>query len=64
MDNIPLERTPRTEDYDDVLSLAHQDCECTRAMRSDLKHGDETICRPCAARQVMNGLTSLADEDK
>jgi len=59
--NIPLTRSPRAEDFDDVLALAQKECHCTSEMKDDLKHGDETICKTCGARQVLNGLTTLAD---
>lgn len=54
--NIELTRAPDADDYHEVQDLAAQDCECTKTMKADLEHGDETICRPCAARQVINGL--------
>lgn len=63
-ENIPLMRAPRPEDLEDVITLAEEDCLCSRNMKDNLKHGDETVCKPCAARQVLNGLTSLSDEMK
>jgi hypothetical protein len=59
--NINLVRRPKMEDYFVVLDLVSERCECTDEMIAQLEHGDEEICKPCAARQVINGLTSLAD---
>lgn len=61
MENIPLTRSPRIEDFEDVIRLSLKQCHCTGEMKADLDHGDETLCRTCAARQVLNGLTTLAD---
>lgn len=60
--NIPLTRYPRPEDFEDVIALAQKECHCSSDMKTDLEHGDETICQTCGARQVLNGLTTLADE--
>jgi len=60
--NIPLTRSPRVEDFEDIYTLAKEECYCTSEMKADLEHGDETVCQTCAARQILNGLTTLADE--
>jgi hypothetical protein len=44
-----------------VLLEAEKPCLCTDHMRAGLVHGDETVCKPCAARQVMNGVATLAE---
>lgn len=59
--NVELTRSPHFRDYEFVVLMSQKDCECTEAMEANLEHGDETLCKPCAARQVLNGLTSLAD---
>jgi len=64
MTNIPLDRTPTIQDYETVALAAQRECECTDRMREELAHGDETICKPCAARQTLNGLTTLAERLK
>lgn len=62
--NIPLTRSPRPEDFEDVIGLALKECHCSSEMKSqeNLSKAKETICQACAARQTLNGLTSLADE--
>lgn len=62
--NIDLRRDPRIEDYDYAVVLSEDDCICTGEMKRNLEQGGETICRPCAARQVLNGLTTLRDQDE
>lgn len=59
--NIELDRSPHFRDYEFVVLTSQRDCECSEEMKRNLEHGDEVICKPCAARQVLNGLTSLAD---
>lgn len=60
--NVQLVRIPRFRDYEVVQLTAQKNCECTKEMKENLEHGDEKICKPCAARQVLNGITSLADK--
>ena len=61
--NIPLTRSPRPEDFEDVIGLSQKECHCTLEQKSkeNLSKTNEVICQTCAARQVLNGLTSLAD---
>ena len=62
--NIPLTRSPRAEDFDDVLALAQKECHCPSELKSEdknLDYADATLCQTCGARQVLNGLTTLAD---
>jgi len=59
--NVELVRHPSIRDYEFVSLTAQKECECTEEMKVNLEHGDETVCKSCAARQVLNGLTSLAD---
>lgn len=61
MANIKLKRAPSRRDHDLVSLAAQKPCECTKPMEENLKHGDEAICKPCAARQVLNGIVSLAE---
>lgn len=60
--NIELNRDVAVEDYEAVKLEATKECECTDDMKVGLVHGDETVCKPCAARQVLNGIASLADK--
>ncbi len=62
--NIPLTRSPRPEDFDDVTVYAQKECHCTSEMKSqeNLSKADEVLCKTCAARQLLNGVTTLADE--
>jgi hypothetical protein len=59
--NIKLERKPTPHDHEKVFLTAEKPCECSEDMKVGMIHGDEKMCKPCAARQVINGLTSLAD---
>lgn len=58
---IKLKRAPSRRDHDLVSLAAQQPCECKPKIKEDLKHGDEEICKPCAARQVLNGIVSLGE---
>ena len=60
--NIELDREPTPEELFTVMEAAQEDCGCTLDMKVDLEHGDETMCLPCAARQILNGVTSLAEK--
>jgi len=59
--NIRLVRVPTPDDFCKVDDASTQQCTCTEAMKAGLEHGDETICKPCAARQLLNGIATLAD---
>jgi hypothetical protein len=57
---IPLEREPSREEYMAVRNAAGEPCECTEEMK--LVFAETSVCcKPCAARQVLNGITTLAD---
>lgn len=58
--NIKLTRIPTPDDFCRVDDESKKQCVCSDALIQGLEHGDETICKPCAARQVLNGVASLA----
>ena len=59
--NIELVRAPTPDEFCLVDDAARKPCECAEQMKAALTHGDETMCKPCAARQLLNGIASLAE---
>lgn len=59
--NIKLVRVPTPDEFCLVDDASAKPCGCTEEMKASLKHGDETICKPCAARQLLNGIATLAE---
>jgi hypothetical protein len=60
--NIRLIRVPKPDDFCKVDDASARPCECSEQMKAGLAHGDETLCKPCAARQLLNGIATLADQ--
>lgn len=60
MTNIKLKRAPVRRDYDIVSLAAQMNCECTEEMFKNKSLEDE-VCKPCGARQVLNGIVSLSE---
>ena len=58
---IPLEYHPTVEDFRAVKDAAARECECTNEMRLVYKE-TKVSCKPCAARLLCNGLSTLSEE--
>jgi hypothetical protein len=51
---------PSATEYRQVLDAATEDCYCTAAMRAGIIQTGDEMCKPCAARTLVNGIVTLA----
>lgn len=66
---VELVRTPTREDRHTVEHFAGEPCECTPELRATAGHPEDApegveqvLCKPCGARQVLNGVVTFAEE--
>jgi hypothetical protein len=60
---IPLISEPAREDYMAILDAADLPCECGPEVALLLKEAsaaEQVMCKPCGARQILNGIVTLA----
>ena len=58
---VELEQMPSREDFEAVRARANDECECTEEIKLVFKETGVS-CKPCAARQCMNGIATLSEK--
>jgi hypothetical protein len=59
---IPLECQPSRENYMAVLDAAGEPCECDPRLELVKTEVDDSLCKPCQVRKVLNKLAELSEE--
>lgn len=61
---VDLIRMPTREDYLAIVNISEEPCECgpeVKAMLKEASAAKQIMCKPCAARQVLNGVVTLSE---
>lgn len=58
---VTLDYTPSIEDFRAALFVAGKPCECDPRLELVRTEIDESLCKPCQARKVLNRLAELSE---